>query len=49
VRSLWKAHYLVEGPKGAPALEIHEESAWVKFLDSVVGEIPLVGLFTGYF
>lgn len=49
VRSLWKAHYLIENAQGAPAMEIHEESAWVKFLDSAVGEIPIIGMFTGYF
>jgi hypothetical protein len=49
LRSLWKAHYVIENAQETPALEIHEESAWVKFLDSAVGEIPIIGLFTGYF
>jgi hypothetical protein len=49
MRSLWKAHYLIENALGAPSMEIHEESAWVKFLDSAVGEIPIIGLFTGFF
>lgn len=48
MRSLWKAHYLIENAQGAPSMEIHEESAWVRFLDSAVGEIPIIGLFTGY-
>jgi len=49
LRSLWKAQYLIETAEGTPSMEIHEESAWVKFLDGVVGEIPLIGMFTGYF
>ncbi len=29
-------------------MEIHEENAWVKVIDGVIGEIPIVGMFTGY-
>lgn len=47
MRSIWKAHYeLHQG--GAPQYLIREESAWVKVLDSLVGGIPIVSLFTGY-
>jgi len=48
-RSLWKAAYVIEDRDGSPLFTIEEESAWVKFLDSLLGEIPLLGAFTGYF
>lgn len=47
MRSVWKAHYdVLEGEQ--LLLTITEESAWTKVLDSLVGEIPVVGMFTGY-
>ena len=49
VRSLWKAHYSIESAQGGASMEIHEESAWVKFLDGLIGEIPVLGMFSGYF
>lgn len=48
-RSLWKASYAVADAAGEPILEIEEESAWIKFLDGLIGEIPILGAFTGYF
>ena len=47
MRSLWRAHYEVER-EGVATLIIREENPWVKLLDGLLGEIPLVGLFTGY-
>ncbi|HEU4368799.1 MAG TPA: hypothetical protein VFV05_11310 [Methylomirabilota bacterium] len=47
MRSLWRAHYEVHRG-GAPALLIREENPWVKLLDGLLGEIPILGLFTGY-
>jgi uncharacterized protein YxjI len=49
MRSLWSAHYEVLDEAGQPAYEIREENPFVKVLDSLVGDIPVVGLFTGYF
>ena len=49
MRSIWKAHYEIYDERENPVMEIHEESAWVKVLDGLVGELPLVGMFTGYF
>lgn len=47
MRSLWKAHYeIYEGEN--LSMEIHEENGWIKVVDSLVGEIPIVGMFTGY-
>ncbi len=48
MRSLWKAHYdVLKG--GAPVLGIREDNPWVKLIDGFIGEIPVVGLLTGYF
>lgn len=47
MRSIWKAHYEIH-QGGAQKFLIREESAWVKVLDSLVGGIPIVSLFTGY-
>ena len=30
-------------------MEIHEENAWIKVVDSLVGELPVIGMFSGYF
>jgi hypothetical protein len=43
LRSLWNARYTVLDGKGAEVFHIREENPWIKFLDAVVDEIPLVG------
>ncbi len=48
-RSIWKAHYEVFNPgDNTPDFSIQEENAWAKVADSLFGEIPLVGMFSGY-
>lgn len=47
MRSIWKAHYDVLDGEQLLAT-ITEESAWTKVLDALVGELPVVGMFTGY-
>jgi hypothetical protein len=48
MRSLWKARYdIVDG--NAPPLTIQEANPWTKILDGLLGEIPIIGMFTGYF
>ena len=47
MRSIWKAHYEIH-QGGVQKFLIREESAWVKVLDSLVGGIPILGIFTGY-
>jgi hypothetical protein len=48
MRSLWKAHYeIVDGD--APALTIQEANPWIKVLDGLLSEVPIIGMFTGYF
>lgn len=48
-RSLFKASYEVYGPDERPIARIEEENGWIKLLDGLIGEIPIVGAFTGYF
>ena len=48
MRSLWKAHYVINVGDN-PAFEVHEESAIVRMIDGLIGEIPIVGMLTGYF
>jgi hypothetical protein len=48
MRSLWKTHYQISDSNDQMILEIHEENAWVKVIDAVVGEVPILGMFTGY-
>lgn len=47
MRSIWKAHYDVYDGENV-ALTIREENAWIKVFDSLFGELPVVGMFTGY-
>ncbi len=49
-RSLWKAHYETFNPgDNVPDFSIHEVNPWTKVLDSLLGEIPIIGMFSGYF
>ena len=48
MRSIWKANYGVFDAAERQIFKINEESGWVKVADSLVGEIPIVGMFTGY-
>ncbi len=49
-RSMWKAHYETFNPgDNTPDFSIQEENAWVKVMDGFLGEIPILGMFTGYF
>ena len=50
MRSLWKSHYVIdEGNSATPTMSIKEENAWIKVIDGLVGEIPILGMFTGFF
>ena len=47
-RSLWRAEYEISiGDRHV--FTVREESVLVRFLDLVIGQIPIVGFFTGYF
>ncbi|MDP9348176.1 MAG: hypothetical protein M3P24_03395 [Gemmatimonadota bacterium] len=47
MRSLWRARYEVFRGEEV-ALHIQEENPWVKVLDGIVGDIPVLGLLSGY-
>lgn len=49
-KSLWKAHYeIFDGFHPHPVAIIKEENPWAKVFDGLFGEIPILGIFTGYF
>ncbi|HSJ02762.1 MAG: hypothetical protein ACAI34_24550 [Verrucomicrobium sp.] len=48
LKSFWKASYQIMDAKGNPAFEIQEENPFAKILDSVLGEIPVIGLLSGF-
>jgi uncharacterized protein YxjI len=48
MRSIWKAHYdIIEGDE--TVMTISEDNAWVKVADAVLGDIAVIGMFSGYF
>lgn len=49
MRSIFKANYEIFGSSGSQVMQIHEENGWVKVMDSLLGEVPILGMFTGYF
>ncbi len=48
MRSIWRANYDILNANGQQVLKIHEENGWIKVIDALVGELPVVGMFTGY-
>ena len=48
-KSLLKAHYEIFNAEGEQEFHINEENPWTKFFDALLCEIPLVGIFSGYF
>jgi uncharacterized protein YxjI len=50
MRSIWKSTYEIYNPgEDQPTYSMTEDNPWVKVIDAVVGEIPFLGMFTGYF
>jgi hypothetical protein len=47
MRSLWRAHYEI-ARDGQLVLEIREENPWTKVADGVFGNIPILGILSGY-
>jgi hypothetical protein len=47
-RSIWKARYDIYDTNEQIVMQIQEENAWVKVMDAFLGEIPIIGLFSGY-
>ena len=49
MRSIWRAHYEIFNPGDAHSdFEIKEENPWAKVGDSFFGQIPILGMFSGY-
>lgn len=48
-RSMWKAEYNIIDQNQQQQYNVKEESALTRFLDNSLGEIPILGFFTGYF
>jgi uncharacterized protein YxjI len=47
-RSLWKASYFLYDENDQQDLMLNEKNAWVKVLDALLSEIPILGMFSGY-
>lgn len=48
-KSILKAHYEIFNKDNKQEFVINEENPWAKVGDAVLGEIPVLGMFTGYF
>lgn len=46
--SIWKAKYELIDQQQKLQYLIREENAWVKVLDGLLGQIPILNIFTGY-
>lgn len=46
MRSIWRTRYEVQDENSNYVIQ--EGNPWTKVLDSLVGEIPIIGMFTGY-
>ena len=48
MKSLWKAHYDIFNGDGEKGYHITEENPMAKVFDAILGEVPIVSIFTGY-
>lgn len=48
MKSLWKAHYEIYDNENNQEYNIGELNPWTKVMDALLGEVPLVSMFTGY-
>ncbi len=49
MRSIWRAHYdIYEENNETPVMTIREKNPWIKVLDGLFSEIPILGMFTGF-
>jgi len=47
-KSLWKAEYQIFDQSNSLQFVVKEHNAWVKVWDSLLGEVPILSMFTGY-
>jgi uncharacterized protein YxjI len=48
MKSIWRARYDIMDGENV-VMTVQEENGWIKVLDAVAGEVPVLGMFTGYF
>ncbi len=48
MKSLWKSHYDIFESGEEAVMTIQEENPWVKVMDAIFGDIPVIGFFAGY-
>ena len=48
MKSLWKSHYDIIDARGVTVFNIREANPWTKVFDRLLGELPVVGLLSGY-
>lgn len=47
LRSLWKSHYdILDGD--IATMSLTEENPWIKVIDALFSELPIIGMFSGY-
>ena len=49
LKSLWKASYNIFNDTGNPSHHIKEDKPVIKVFDALLGEVPVLGMFSGYF
>lgn len=47
-KSIWKAHYELVDENKQQTMSIQEENPMAKVMDSLLGEVPVLGMFSGY-
>lgn len=47
MKSIWRANYDIM-ENGETTMKIREEKPWVKVIDGMLGEIPIIGAITGF-
>ena len=48
-KSLWKSSYDIYDENQQQDFSVHEENPFVKLFDGIFGDLPIFGMFTGYF
>jgi uncharacterized protein YxjI len=48
MRSIWRASYDIYDERNNHVMSIKEEKPWAKVFDSLLGEVPILGIFTGF-
>jgi uncharacterized protein YxjI len=47
-RSIWKAEYEIIDENDQLQYHVREENGWIKVMDNLFGQIPILGMLTGY-